>query len=98
VIVLGISGGLIPCWDAIALLLFSAASGQMALALPLLLAFSAGLAAVLVALGLVVVWARRRGVERFGESRWVKALPLVSAALLIGMGLWLCREAVHGGG
>src|SRR5262249_9214513 len=40
-IILGVTGGLIPCWDAIAMLLFAVATNNLQLAFPMLLAFSA---------------------------------------------------------
>lgn len=45
-------------------------------------------------LGVSVVYAHRAGAARFSESRWFQVLPMVSAALLLGIGLWLCREGV----
>ena len=54
-IVLGITGGLVPCWDAIVLLLAAVGRSQFLVALPMVLAFSAGLAAVLVLIGIIVV-------------------------------------------
>jgi ABC-type nickel/cobalt efflux system permease component RcnA len=99
VVLLGMAGGIVPCWDAVALLGVAVAAQRVALALPLLLAFSAGLAGVLVALGVAVVQARKVADLRWGESerfrRVVRALPLVSAALITVMGLWLCFSAPH---
>ncbi|MBY0231824.1 MAG: hypothetical protein K2W96_21260 [Gemmataceae bacterium] len=109
-VVLGISGGLVPCWDAILILGVAIGKGLLWLALPLVLAFSAGLAAVLVAVGIAVVKAREALLSRReradGEpslGRWDrvlawlgKALPLVSAAAIIGLGLWMCFDAAHG--
>jgi ABC-type nickel/cobalt efflux system permease component RcnA len=93
-IVLGVSGGIVPCWDAIALLGIAIASHQMWLALPLLLAFSVGLAGVLVVIGVAVVKARNRVAARWSEGRFVRALPLVSAVLVTAIGLWLCRDSL----
>jgi nickel/cobalt exporter len=95
VVLLGIGGGIIPCWDAVMLLLVAISAGKLGFALPLLLAFSIGLAAVLVALGIGVVMAHRAGASRFGERRWFRILPILSAALLIGMGLWLSRDGMQ---
>ena len=55
VVALGLLGGMVPCGDAVILLSFAISSGHVELGLPLLLAFSAGLASVLVVLGLMVV-------------------------------------------
>ncbi len=98
-IVLGVSGGIVPCWDAFFLLVVAIGAGRLWVALPLLLAFSAGLAGVLVAIGVGVVCARN-----FADKRWggverlrplVRALPLLSALFITAMGLWLCYASFH---
>src|SRR5262249_54144251 len=76
-VVLGMSGGIVPCWDAIAILLWTVGRNAFWLALPLVLAFSAGLASVLVAIGVVVVHARKLAGARWGESRLFRALPVL---------------------
>ena len=86
---------MIPCWDAVLLLLAAAALNRVGFAIPLLVAFSAGLGTVLVALGVGVVYAHKAGAARFRESRWFQLLPMVSAALLLGLGLWLCQEGIR---
>ena len=58
-ILLGIGGGLVPCGDAIALFGLCVKWQRPQLAFPLVLAFSVGLASVLVAIGLGVVWGQR---------------------------------------
>ncbi|MCZ2343281.1 MAG: hypothetical protein LC104_16030 [Bacteroidales bacterium] len=95
VILLGLGGGIVPCWDAVLLLLLSISAGRLGAAIPLLLAFSIGLALVLVMLGIAVVYAHRFGGSRFGESRWFQRLPMVSAILMLGMGLWFARAGVQ---
>jgi cytochrome c biogenesis protein CcdA len=85
---------MVPCWDAVLLLVAASAMGRLGFALPLLFAFSLGLGAVLVALGIGVVYAYRAGTKHFHESRWFRYLPMVSAALLVGIGFWLCKQAV----
>ena len=50
-IALGASGGLVPCPSALVLLLSSIALGRVALGLMLLVAFSSGLAVVLMGIG-----------------------------------------------
>ncbi len=92
VILLGLGGGIIPCWDAVMMLLVAMAQGRIGLAIPLLFAFSFGLAVVLVGLGLAVLYAHRAGGAKFGESRWFRYLPVVSALLLLVMGVWFLRD------
>jgi ABC-type nickel/cobalt efflux system permease component RcnA len=94
--VLGMQGGIVPCWDAIVMLFLAIAANLLWLALPLLLAFSAGLAGVLVLIGIAVVTVKQFAQSRWGENRLIKALPVVSACIVIGLGLWLCCESVHG--
>jgi ABC-type nickel/cobalt efflux system permease component RcnA len=94
-VVLGISGGLVPCWDAILMLGFAISAQRLWLGLPLLLAFSAGLAGVLIAIGVAVVYLKGFASSRWGENRLVRALPIISAVLVTAMGLWLCYDSVH---
>ena len=94
-VLLGIQGGLVPCWDAVVMLLFAIGANLLHLALPLLLAFSAGLATVLVVLGIVVVQAKGFAGSRWGESRLFRALPYLSAAAITVIGLGLCYQSVH---
>jgi ABC-type nickel/cobalt efflux system permease component RcnA len=94
-LVLGISGGIVPCWDAVVLLGLTIATQRLWLGVPLLLAFSVGLAGVLVALGLIVVKIAKAGRSRFAESRWVQALPIISAVLIMVIGIWLCRDSLR---
>ncbi len=95
--ILGITGGMIPCHDAVAIFFALAGAGLLAFALPVLLAFSAGLAAVLVAIGIVVVKAKGALGRRWGEGRLIKALPIVSAVLVTCVGLWLCYHSLQPG-
>ena len=92
---MGISGGIVPCYDAIIMLIFAVSARRLWLALPLLLAFSAGLAGVLIVIGILVVQMKGFAASRWGVSRWVKSLPLVSAVLVIVLGMFLCYRSVH---
>jgi ABC-type nickel/cobalt efflux system permease component RcnA len=99
VMVLGVGGGIVPCWDAIFMLAVAISSGRFWLGLPLLLAFSAGLAGVLVAIGVGVVHARNFVGRRWGGAARlrpvVRMLPIASAAFITVMGLWLCYGSLH---
>jgi ABC-type nickel/cobalt efflux system permease component RcnA len=94
-VLLGVTGGIVPCWDAVLLLGMAVATQRLKLALPLLLAFSAGLAGVLVAIGVAVVSAKGLVSARWHDSRLVKSLPIISAVLVTVMGLWLCRDSLQ---
>jgi ABC-type nickel/cobalt efflux system permease component RcnA len=60
------------------------------------LVFSAGLAAVLVAIGILVVQMPRYFQTRGGDGRFIRALPTISAVAVILVGLWLCYEWSQG--
>jgi ABC-type nickel/cobalt efflux system permease component RcnA len=74
---------------------FAIAAQRLWLGLPLLLAFSAGLASVLILIGIGVVYIKGFATARVGQGRLVRALPLISAALVTGLGLWLCYDSLH---
>lgn len=91
---LGISGGIVPCPGALVILLIAVSLHRIAFGLLLILAFSLGLAAVLIAIGVLMVKARPL-MDRFsGEGRLVKRLPLLSAVLIIGVGLVMAVRAL----
>jgi ABC-type nickel/cobalt efflux system permease component RcnA len=99
-VALGVSGGIVPCPAALVVLLSAVAMGRIGLGLLLIVAFSVGLAAVLIAIGLVVVSARRLA-ARFGRAgadgplvrRW---LPLTSAAVITVSGVVITVQALGG--
>ncbi|MCS7020667.1 MAG: hypothetical protein NZU63_02430 [Gemmataceae bacterium] len=93
-VLMGLGGGLVPCWDAVLLLVAASAVGRLDAAIPLLIAFSTGLGSVLVALGIGVVYAFRAGHRQFQDAPWFRQLPMFSAAALVGLGLWLCQNAL----
>jgi nickel/cobalt transporter (NicO) family protein len=91
---LGASAGLIPCPSALVVLLGAIAQGQIALGMLLIVAFSAGLAATLTALGIAVVFAGRAVSRMPVPGRLTLALPTVSALLIVAVGLVLTVQAV----
>jgi nickel/cobalt transporter (NicO) family protein len=94
-IAMGASAGLIPCPSALVVLLGAVAQHQIALGLLLIVAFSAGLAATLVALGLLVVTASNFTTARFGNAGRVATIAsAVSAVAIVAVGLALTARAV----
>ncbi len=87
---LGISGGMVPCPEALGIMLIAIGLNRILLGLGLIVAFSFGLAAVLIAIGILLVRSKRL-LDGFGqaESRWQTLLPLVSAVVvtLLGVGI-----------
>ncbi len=86
---LGLAGGLVPCWDAVGLLVLAASIGRLAAGVGLVLAFSAGMAAVLVAVGGLAWRLRTAAIGRGPGPAWHRRLGLAGGALLATAGLVL---------
>jgi ABC-type nickel/cobalt efflux system permease component RcnA len=95
-IALGASGGLVPCPSALVLLLSSVALGRVALGLALLVAFSAGLAIVLMSIGLVVLYAKHLLPDRqkTASNPWFRYLPVASAGVITCAGILMTGVAL----
>ena len=96
---LGITGGIVPCPAALVVLLSAIALQRIGFGLLLIIAFSVGLAAVLIAIGLLMVYARRF-MSRFQDegpliTRW---LPLTSAATITVLGMAMVMQALVAAG
>jgi ABC-type nickel/cobalt efflux system permease component RcnA len=96
---LGITGGIVPCPAALVVLLGALAFHRVAFGLFLIVAFSAGLAAVLIGFGLAMVYAGRF-MSRFGAGgplteRW---LPLTSSAVITIVGVALTLQSLVSAG
>lgn len=90
---LGVTGGIVPCPTAIIILFASIGLNRLAFGLILMISFSVGLAFVLIAIGLMIVYTRNFAESRmkFETSRVIGFLPYVSGALvaLIGLGIFI---------
>ncbi len=88
-IALGASGGLVPCPSALVLLLSSIALGRVGLGLMLLIAFSLGLAVVLMGIGVLVLYAKNflPDSQKTAAHPLFRIVPVVSAALIVCIGL-----------
>jgi nickel/cobalt transporter (NicO) family protein len=93
---LGISGGLVPCPSAMVLLLAAVALNKTAYGLLLVVAFSAGLALTLTAVGLAFLYARSRIRRSLVAPRWTQLVPVVSAVAITLLGALLCYSALTG--
>lgn len=94
ILALGISGGILPCPSALIVLLSAIALGRIGFGLVLVLAFSAGLAGVLTAIGLLFVYAGRM-IEFAPKQRWVlRVLPVASALVISLAGLGISVKAL----
>jgi nickel/cobalt transporter (NicO) family protein len=90
----GISGGIIPCPTALVVLLAAISLQRIGYGLVLILAFSVGLAATVTAIGFVAVTARRAFARRGFDGRLVRALPAISAVVVVALGLVMTARAL----
>jgi ABC-type nickel/cobalt efflux system permease component RcnA len=96
---LGVTGGMVPCPAALVVLLSALSLRRVGFGLLLIVAFSAGLAAVLIAIGLLMVYARRFMTRFQGDSALVSRwLPLTSAATITIFGLAMVVQALVAAG
>jgi ABC-type nickel/cobalt efflux system permease component RcnA len=98
-IALGLSGGIVPCPAALVVLLSAVSLNRAAFGLLLIVAFSAGLAAVLIAIGLLMVHARRLVARVDTGGVWLtRWLPLTSAAVVTLLGMVIAVQAMVNAG
>lgn len=97
-VMLGVSGGILPCPTALVLLLAAISFHNIPLGMLLVVAFSVGLAGILTAIGLLVVFGGRAlgrmqlGV-RLAGSRRARLLPAFSAMAITLWGLAITAQA-----
>jgi ABC-type nickel/cobalt efflux system permease component RcnA len=93
---LGVSGGLLPCPEALMVLLITIAAHRVIFGLALIVAFSTGLASVLVAFGLLMVFARSffQRINLSSGSFVPRVLPVASAAVIVVAGFVITAQAL----
>ena len=92
----GIAAGLLPCPSALVVLLSAIALHRVGLGLALIIAFSLGLAATITAIGLVALLARRLFTRVPVDGPLVRALPAVSALVVVLAGIAITARALPG--
>jgi nickel/cobalt transporter (NicO) family protein len=94
-----VTGGIVPCPAALVVLLSALSLNRVGFGLLLIVAFSCGLAAVLIAIGILMVYAHRLMARVHGDSllitRW---LPLTSAAVMTAFGVAIAVQALVAAG
>lgn len=92
---LGITGGIVPCPAALVVLLSAFSLHRIGFGLFLITAFSLGLAAVLVIVGLGMVYAKGLMSSRLDNgSPALRYLPLLSSAFMVVLGVGIIASAV----
>ncbi|MGA8272976.1 MAG: hypothetical protein WB919_15545, partial [Candidatus Sulfotelmatobacter sp.] len=91
---LGVTGGIVPCPAALVVLLSAFSLHRIGFGLFLITAFSFGLAAVLVIVGLTMVYTKRFMASRIKSERTVlRCLPLLSSAFMVVLGVGIAVSA-----
>ena len=90
---LGLAGGIVPCWDAVGLLVLAATLGRLAEGVGLVLAFSAGMGLVLLAVGWLAWKFKSKMVVADGGAKWQQLLGLVCGLILASLGIYLFLQA-----
>ncbi len=86
-VLLGISGGIVPCPAALAILLASASVGDLGKGLALVVVFSVGLAFSLVTIGLVIVNGVRATQRFLNTEKYAPKVAFASAVIVTVVGL-----------
>lgn len=94
-VLLGVTGGIIPCPAALVVLLSAVALHRTVFGLYLIVAFSFGLAAVLIGMGMVTVYAGRLMSRLHLEGPFLqKWLPMGSAAVITFLGCGIALRSL----
>jgi nickel/cobalt transporter (NicO) family protein len=93
---LGVSGGLVPCPEAMVVLLMAVSLHRLGLGLVLLVAFSIGLAVVLIVIGVAMILSGSL-LSRVSSTGWLtsKVLPVGSAAVVTLLGAGIVYQAAR---
>jgi nickel/cobalt exporter len=90
----GVSGGLLPCPSALVVLLAAISLHRVAFGLLLIVAFSLGLALSITGIGLVAVAAKRAFARARFDGALLRALPALSAAVIVLAGIVMTVHAL----
>jgi len=93
-VAVGVSGGLLPCPSALVVLLAAISLHRIVFGLVLIVAFSAGLALSITGIGLAAVIAKRAFARVSLEGRALRALPALSAAVIVAAGVAMTIHAL----
>lgn len=91
---LGISGGIIPCSGAIAVLLTSLASGKLVYGFVMIMAFSIGLGSALIMLGILFVKASSHFRDKIKILEH-KGIAFASGLLILFLGIYLIITSLN---
>jgi ABC-type nickel/cobalt efflux system permease component RcnA len=94
-VMMGISGGMVPCPTALVVLFLAISLKKLALGLVLIIFFSFGLAATLTTLGILFAKGSKL-IDRYDNNRIVARLPIISAGIIVVLGTVIFIRALIG--
>src|SRR5262249_55804250 len=95
VLELGVSGGIVPCPAALGVLLSALSLNRVAFGLILIVAVRVGLAAGLIAIGILIVYPRRFMARFHGDGPLIRQwLPLASSVVITVPGVGIAVQAL----
>jgi hypothetical protein len=86
---LGFAGGIVPCPDALAILLVSLAVGQLLLGMSIVLSFSMGLSLALVSIGILIVLSGKALSHSGIFGAFAVRVPYATSLFLAVLGLYM---------
>jgi nickel/cobalt transporter (NicO) family protein len=92
----GVAAGLLPCPSALVVLLSAIALHRIGFGFALIVAFSLGLAATITGIGLIAVLARKTFSRARFDGKLIRALPALSAIVILMVGLGITVKAIPG--
>lgn len=96
---LGVSGGMVPCPEALMVLLGAISLNRLLLGLAVLVSFSAGLASLLIVIGVLVVTASNRVSKKYYPSdETVKKVSITAYSFICVMGLVIAVRSLTAAG
>jgi nickel/cobalt exporter len=90
----GVSGGLLPCPSALVVLLAAISLHRLLFGLVLIVAFSLGLALSITGIGLGAILAKKAFARRSFDGGLIRALPALSAVVIVVAGVLMTVHAL----
>lgn len=88
-VLMGLTHGIVPTFDAIAILMVALSVKQLTLGIGLIAMYSAGIASVLIAIGLLFLRVQNLLLDNPQFARLSRWAPTLGAVVVIILGLWL---------
>ncbi len=96
IILFGLTGGLLPCPSALAVLLVCLQLKKVTLGFALVMGFSIGLAITLVTVGIIAAVSVKHASKKFkGFGEFARKIPYASSAVLILIGLAVAMQGLR---